>query len=54
MSNDTAKTSGNSEGAATTSKQRIERNAPAAPPVQRPWTAEFDLPSVRFPEPKRD
>ena len=54
MSDDKAKTSGNTEVAATTSEQRIERNAPAAPPVQRPWTAEFDLPSVRFPEPKRD
>jgi hypothetical protein len=54
MSNDKAKTSGNTEVAATTSKQRVERNAPAAPPTQRPWTAEFDLPSIRFPEPKRD
>jgi hypothetical protein len=54
MRNDKAKTSANTEVAATTREQRIERNAPAAPPVQRPWTAEFDLPSVRFPEPKRD
>ncbi len=54
MSDDKAKTSGNTEVAATTSKQRIERNPAAAPPAQRPWTAEFDLPSIRFPEPKRD
>jgi hypothetical protein len=60
MSNDKAKTSGNNEITATTSEQMIiERNAkglpaPAAPTAQRPWTAEFDLPSVRFPEPKRD
>jgi hypothetical protein len=57
MRNDKAKTSANTEVAATTREQRIERNAPAAPaapPAQRPWTAEFDLPSVRFPEPKRD
>lgn len=59
MSNDKAKTSGNTEISATTSEQIIEQNAkglpaPAAPTAQRPWTAEFDLPSVRFPEPKRD
>ena len=59
MSNDKAKTSGDTEISATTSEQIIERNAkglaaPAAPPAQPPWTAEFDLPSVRFPEPKRD
>jgi hypothetical protein len=59
MINDKAKTSGNTEVTATTSTQKIERNAkglpaPAAPPAVRPWTAEFDLPSVRFPDPKRD
>jgi hypothetical protein len=59
MSNDKAKTSGDTEVTSTTSEQTIERNAkglpaPAAPPAPRPWTAEFDLPSIRFPEPKRD
>jgi hypothetical protein len=59
MSNDKAKTSGNTEVAATTSKQVIERNAnsraaSAVPPAQHPWTAEFDLPSIRFSEPKCD
>ena len=59
MSNDKAKTSGDTEVTATTSEQIIERNAkglpaPAAPPALRPWTAEFDLPSVRFTEPKHD
>ena len=59
MINDKAKTSGNTEVAAMTSKQIIERNtnglpAPAAPPAPPPWTAEFDLPSVRFPDTKRD
>ena len=59
MSNDKAKTSGDTEVTVTTSEQTIERNAkglpvPAAPPAPRPWTAEFDLPSIRFPEPKRD
>lgn len=59
MSNDESKTSGNSDVPATINKQIIERNAkgvpaPAAAPALRPWTAEFDLPSVRFPEAKRD
>jgi hypothetical protein len=59
MSNDKAQTSDNSEVAATTKKQMIERNAnsvsaPAAAPAVPPWTAAFDLPSVRFLEPKRD
>jgi hypothetical protein len=59
MSNDQANPSGNSELAAMSSKQTIERNvkdvpAPAAAPALPPWTAEFDLPSVRAPEPKRD
>jgi hypothetical protein len=59
MSNDKAKTSGNTEVTATTSKRIIERNAkglpaPSAPQALRPWTAEFDLPSITFAEPKRD
>jgi hypothetical protein len=59
MSKDKAKTSGNTEVAATTSEQIINRiakdlPAAAAPAAVRPWTAEFDLPSVRFPEPKHD
>ena len=59
MSNDTAKTGGTSEVAATTTKQMMEKNvkgvpAPAAAPAPPPWTAEFDLPSIRAPEPKRD
>ena len=59
MSNDKSKVSGNSEVAATTNKQMFERNAkstpaPAATPALGPWTAEFDLPSIRFPEPKCD
>ena len=59
MDNDKSKTSSNSEVAATTSKQMIERNAngvpaPAAAPAPPPWTAEFDLPSIRAPEAKRD
>jgi hypothetical protein len=59
MGIDKSKTSGNSEVAATTSKPMIERNAkgvpaPAAAPAPPPWTAEFDLPSIRAPEPKRD
>jgi hypothetical protein len=59
MSNDQANPSGNSELAATTNKHTIEGNvkgvpAPAAAPALPPWTAEFDLPSVRAPEPKRD
>jgi hypothetical protein len=58
MSDDQANPSGNSELAATTSR-KIEGNvkgvpAPAAAPALPPWTAEFDLPSVRAPEPKRD
>jgi hypothetical protein len=56
MSNDNAQTSGSSVVAATTSKKMIEQNAkgvpaPEAAPVV-PWTAAFDLPSVRAPEPK--
>ena len=44
MSSDNAKTSGNSQVAATPSKQTIERNpngvpAPAATPAPPPWTA---------------
>jgi hypothetical protein len=59
MINDKAQTSGNSEVAATIKKQMIERNAkgdpaPAAAQALPPWTAAFDLPSIRFPEPKRD
>jgi hypothetical protein len=59
MSDDNAQTSGNSEVAATTSKQMIERSvkgmpAPAAAPVVPPWTAAFDLPSIRAPETKPD
>lgn len=59
MSNDKARTSGDTKVTATTSEQIIERNAkglpaPAALPALRPWTAEFDLPSIRFSESKRD
>lgn len=59
MSSDKARTGGISEVAAKTNQQVIERNtkgvpAPAAAPALPPWTAEFDLPSIRAPEPKRD
>lgn len=59
MSNDKATTGGNSEVAATTTKQIIEKNikgvpTPAAASAPPPWTAEFDLPSIQAPEPKHD
>jgi hypothetical protein len=59
MSNPKTQPSGNSEVAAPANKQIIERNAkgvptPAAAPALRPWTAAFDLPSIRFPNSKRD
>jgi hypothetical protein len=58
MSNDKAETSCNTDVAATTDKQMIERNAkavtaPAATPTVRPWTSKFLLPSIRFRAPKR-
>jgi hypothetical protein len=58
MSNDRADTSCNTDVAATTDKQMIERNAkgvpaPAATPKVRPWTSKFLLPSIRFRAPKR-
>ena len=56
MRNDKAKTVCNTDVAAATDKQTIERNAngvqaPAAAPSNRPWTADFLLPSIRFREP---
>jgi hypothetical protein len=56
MRNDRAETVCNTEVAAATDKQTIERNAngvpaPAVTPGMRPWTAEFHLPSIRFREP---
>jgi len=58
MSNATPDTSCNTDVAATTDKQMIERNAkgvpaPAATPKVRPWTSKFLLPSIRFRAPKR-
>ncbi len=56
MSNDKAETVCNTNVAAATDKQTIERNtndvpAPAVAPNKRPWTADFLLPSIRFREP---
>jgi hypothetical protein len=58
MRNDKAETGCNTDVAATTDKQMIERNAngvpaPAATPTVRPWTSDFLLPSISFREPKR-
>jgi hypothetical protein len=58
MSNDRAETSRNTEVAAATDKQSIERNAQGVPalaatPKVRPWTSKFLLPSIRFRPPKR-
>jgi hypothetical protein len=58
MSNDSAETSCNTDVAATTDKQTVERKgngvpAPAATPTVRPWTSKFLLPSIRFRAPKR-
>jgi len=58
MSNATADTSCNTNVAATTDQQMIERNAkgvpaPSATPKVRPWTSKFLLPSIRFRAPKR-
>ena len=57
MSNDKAETSSNTEAAAATGKQMIERDAkgvpaPAATPSV-PWTSKFLLPSIRFRASKR-
>ena len=56
MRNDKAETVRNTDVAATSDKQTIERNAndvpaPAVAPNERPWTADFLLPSIRFREP---
>jgi hypothetical protein len=57
MSNDRAEPSCNTDVAATTDKQMIERNAKGGPapevnPTLRPWTSRFLLPSIRFRAPK--
>ena len=56
MSNDKVETSCNTDVAAN--KQMIEPGAngvpvPAATATVRPWTEDFDLPSISFREPKR-
>jgi hypothetical protein len=56
MRNDKAETVCNTDVAAATDKQIIERNAnggpaPAVTSTVRPWTADFLLPSIRFREP---
>jgi hypothetical protein len=56
MRNDKAETVCNTNVAAATDKQTIERNAngvpaPARTPNMRPWTADLLLPSIRFREP---
>jgi hypothetical protein len=56
MRNDKAETVRNTDVAAASDKQTIERNAngvptPAVTPSGRPWTADFLLPSIRFREP---
>jgi hypothetical protein len=58
MSNDRAETNCNTDVAATTDKQTVERkakgvSAPVATPTVRPWTSKFLLPSIRFRAPKR-
>lgn len=58
MSNDKTETGRNTDVAATTGEQRVERNAkgelaPAIAPRVRPWTDDFLLPSISFREPKR-
>lgn len=57
MSNDKAEASSNTDVAATIDKQMLERDAkgvpgPATTPEPPPWTAKFDLPSIRFRAPK--
>jgi hypothetical protein len=58
MSNGKAETGRNTDVAATTDEQVIERNAndipaPADIPTVRPWTADFLLPSISHREPER-
>ena len=56
MTTDKAETSYNTDVAATTDEQTIERDgngvpAPAGTSTVRPWTSDFLLPSIRFREP---
>ena len=55
MSNDRAEMSSNTEAAATTAKQKIERDAKGepVPAATVPWTSKFLLPSIRFRASKR-
>lgn len=55
MSNDKAETVGDTEVVGATGKPITERNpndapGPAVPPTERPWTADYLLPSIRFRE----